>query len=144
MMVSGIYKKKFLKKNSPISAVAQAVINEADLSVAHDLIFNAVLTNTAVDGAMPKNHQIRLVIHNHCTSCSLSNHSFVIFVAIFAETMVSTMAIIAITHAVLNNHASNGTRFTQDRFKSAVGNAINEKLRSGYLSCRSIKSQSHR
>lgn len=114
IIVSGIYKKKFLKKNRPISAVAQAVMNAADLSVAHDFIFNAVLTNTAVDGAIPRNHQIRLVIHNHCTSCSLSNHSLVIFVAIFAETIVSTIEIIAITKAVLNNQANKGSRLTQD------------------------------
>lgn len=65
MTLKGIYKKKFLKKNIPMIAVAIAVMSAEDLSVAHDLILSAVLTNTAVEGAIPRNHQIMLVIHNH-------------------------------------------------------------------------------
>lgn len=132
--VSGIYRKKFLNKNKLITAVAIAVINAALVAVAHDLIFNAVLTNTAVVGAIPKNHPTTFVIPNPRTSCSLSNHSLVILAAIFAETMVSTTAIIAITKAVLSNHGSTHARSRVRRWSSCVGKANNENCNSGYLS----------
>lgn len=117
--LKGIYKKKFLNKNTLIIAVVNAVIRAADLSVAQDLILSAVLTKTAVEGAIQRNHHIKLVIPSPCTSFSLENASFVILAAIFADTIVSTIAIIAITELVFSIHASKGNQSIQVFVKSA-------------------------
>ena len=140
MIVKGIYKKKFLKKNIPMIAVAVAVMSAADFSVAHDFMFSAVLTNTAVEGAIHKNHHTKFVIHSPCTSTSFANGSLVILAAIFAETMVSTMAMIAITALVFRTHASKGSHSIHVVASNARGNAIREKISSGYLSWSNIRS----
>ena len=126
-----------------MTAVVIAVMSAADFSVAHDLTLRAVLTNTAVEGAIHKNHHTKFVIHNPCTSPSFANGSLVILTAIFAETIVSTMAITAMTALVFNTHASRGSHSIHVVVSNARGNAIREKISSGYLSCNNIRSLSH-
>ena len=126
-----------------MTAVVIAVMRAADFSVAQDFIFSAVLTNTAVEGAIPKNHHTKFVIPNPCTSTSFANGSLVIFVAIFADTIVSTIAIIAITALVFSTPTSKGSHSIHVVVSNARGNAIREKISSGYLSWSSIRSLSH-
>ena len=86
-----------------MASVNIAMRNADVLWVAPLLIFNAVRINTAVAGSHPKIPDAILAHHNQKTSRSLSKRFFVIFSAIFADMMVSSIAMMAITKAVINN-----------------------------------------
>ena len=143
MILKGIRRKNVLKRNKLIRAVAIAVIKAAEVLVAHDFIFSAVLTKTAVVGAIHISHHKILVIPNHHTSWSLSNGSLVMFVAIFAETIVSTTAIIAITAAVLNTPGNIAIRCVHVVERRWVGKWNKENWRFGYLACKRTRLSRH-
>lgn len=138
----GRYWKKLLKRRNEIPRVKIDARNAEDLWVAPLFIFSAVRINTAVAGSPPNSHDPILAIPSQRTSRSLSKCFFVIFSAIFAEIIVSSIAIIAITREARNidfirsiaserlSIQSQEYGFCQ-REKARVGNFSESKSRSG-------------
>ncbi|HCY21672.1 TPA: hypothetical protein DIC40_07705 [Patescibacteria group bacterium] len=89
--------KTLLNNNADITKAVKAANHWEYLEVAHDLIFNAVLTNTAVAGIPPINPDQIFAIALPKISLSLLNQTLVIFSPIFPEIIVSNMVTIAIT-----------------------------------------------
>lgn len=67
----------------------------------------------------------------------------VILVAILADTIVSTIAMIAITVAVFVTPINIWNQSIPLVSSSVRGNAISEKVRLGYLSCKRVSPSSH-
>lgn len=86
-----------LNKRSEKMREKSPIINAAYLLFAPESILRLVLTNTAVTGSPPKSHDAIFDIARPKTSFCFENLSFVIFCAICAEIIVSSIAIMATT-----------------------------------------------
>lgn len=131
----GKYLKAPLNNNADIIKVNKAIRNQEVLCVAPELIFNDVLTNTAVFGIHPSNQVPILAKARPKTSLSLLNFTFVIFSAIFAEIIVSIIAIIVTTNDIVTSHfeiSINWEKDVIDILLNGISNKLN--LSSGYLS----------
>lgn len=100
---NGRYWKNQLKRKNDITRVNIAMRKAEVLWVAQLFILRAVLINTAVAGSHPKNQEAIFASPRPRTSRSLSKCFLVIFSAIFADIIVSRIAIIAMTNAVMNS-----------------------------------------
>jgi hypothetical protein len=127
--------KASLNKSAEIKSVKTAIKNPEVLFVAQELIFKAVLINTAVLGNPQIIHVQILDKASHNTSLFLSNFTFVIFSAILAEIIVSIIAIIATISEIVKSHFDKFTNSSKefiDIFVKGISNKAN--LISGYLS----------
>lgn len=130
----GRYLKNQLNNIAEIKSVIIAIKNAEVLCVAQLFIFKAVLIKTAVAGS---HHIIPLQIFetaNHKTSLSLSNFTLVIFSAILADIIVSSMAMIEITSEVVNNKLKMSANCLKSTIWILNGFLNNVKVRSVYLS----------
>jgi hypothetical protein len=127
--------KAQLKSKAEIINVKIAIKNQEVLLVAHEFIFKAVLIKTAVFGS---HHNIHVQIFDNAsqsTSLFLSNFTFVIFSAIFAEIIVSIIAIIETTKEITISHLE----ILKNSLKEEIeilkkGKSNKENFNSGYLS----------
>jgi hypothetical protein len=104
--------KNQLNNKAEINRVIIAVSHADILLFPQLFIFKAVLINTAVVGNHQSNQLHKFDIANQNTSLSLSNFTFVIFSAIFAEIIVSSIAIIAIVREVVKSILNNSILFS--------------------------------
>jgi hypothetical protein len=131
--------KAQLNKSAEIINVNIAIKNPEVLFVAHELIFKAVLINTAVLGRPQTIHVQILDNASHNTSLFLSNFTFVIFSAIFAEIIVSIIAIIATTREIVIRDFHKFLNSSKEFIDIFVkGRSYKANLISGYLSTRSV------
>lgn len=127
-----------LNKSADIRRVKIAIRNPEVLWVAPEFIFSAVLIKTAVFGSPHKSQTQIFESQSQSTSLSFENFTFVIFSAIFAEIIVSIIAIIATTRETLKSHFAisiNSPIFEIEIL--AKGNWNNSNVISGYLSTKS-------
>ena len=122
------------KQSQAIAVVNTAMRNALVRCVAPDLAFSAVRTSTAVAGSPPMIPEATFAIQSPKTSLSRSKSSFRIFAAIFAEIIVSSTAMTAMTAAVFAmrwyvqrfaiTSASDGIFGMEKSWKASEGNFV--------------------